>query len=83
MLAVSTESVISRDYIPSGKQVREFAPPYEASDTEAAEQCFAYCISSILPGEEMMLAISTGSVIRTNNIPSGKQVRECGVRVKS
>ena len=51
--------------------VREFAPPYKASDTEAAEQCFAYCVSSILPGEEMILAISTGSVIRTNNIPSG------------
>ena len=38
--AYSTTSVISRDYIPSAKQVREFAPPYEASDTEAAEQCF-------------------------------------------
>ena len=40
LLTVSTESVISRDCIPSAKQVREFAPPYEASDTEAAEQCF-------------------------------------------
>ena len=28
-----------RDKTPSGKHVREFAPPYKASDTEAAEQC--------------------------------------------
>ena len=35
----------------------------------------AYRVSGILPGEEMVRAISTVSVIRTNNIPSGKQVR--------
>ena len=35
----------------------------------------AYCISSILPGEEMVLAISTESVISRDCIPSAKQVR--------
>ena len=29
----------------------------------------------ILPGEEMTRAVSAKSVIRANNIPSGKQVR--------
>ena len=38
---------------PNRKQVREFAPPYKASDTEAAEQCCAYRASGILPGEQM------------------------------
>ena len=53
------------------RSAREFAPPYEASDTEAAEQCFAYCVSSILPGEEMERADSTTSVISRDCIPSG------------
>ena len=35
------------------------------------EQCFAYCVSSILPGEEMERAISTESVISRGYIPSG------------
>ena len=43
----------------------------------------AYRGSGILPCEEMMRAISTTSVIRINNIPSGKQVRECGARKKN
>ena len=36
----------------------------------------------ILPCEEMLLKISTTSVISGNSPPSGKQVRECGARVK-
>ena len=36
----------------------------------------AYRESGILPGEEMILSISTTSVIYVNNAPSGKQVRE-------
>ena len=41
----------------------------------------AYRECGILPGEEMVRAGSTASVISANNIPSGKQVRECGARV--
>ena len=37
--AISIPRVIITNIIPSGKQIREFAPPYKASDTEAAEQC--------------------------------------------
>ena len=40
-------------------------------------------MGGILPGKEMVRAISTRSVIITNIIPSGKQVRECGAQVKS
>ena len=40
-------------------------------------------IGGILAGEEMIRANSTASVIRRDNIPSGKQVRECGAQVKS
>ena len=43
----------------------------------------AYRGSGILPCEEILRAISTTSVIRINNIPSGKQVRECGARKKN
>ena len=42
----------------------------------------AYRECGILPGEEMECAGSTTSVISRDYIPSGKQVRECGARVK-
>ena len=41
----------------------------------------AYRECGILPGEKMIRAVSTISAISTNNIPSGKQVRECGARI--
>ena len=40
----------------------------------------AFRICGILPSEEMEPKKSTESVIRRNSTPSGKQVRECGVR---
>ena len=36
-----------------------------------SQRCAAYCVSSILPGEEMIHAISTKSVIPTNSISTG------------
>ena len=58
----------------------------DRKDTQ--QECFRYVTlfgafreCGILPGEEMVRASSTTSVIRTNSIPSGKQVRECGARV--
>ena len=48
------------------------------------KECYldgAFRESGILAGEEMIQEISTTSVIRSNVIPSAKQVRECGARV--
>ena len=89
MLAISTESVIRTNNIPSGNTHTKFCkarvgliPSYgSTNDRKKKKQDFGWCFlmvhtaCGILPGEEMVLAVSTESVISRNYIPSGKQVR--------
>ena len=51
---------------PNRKQVREFAPPYKASDTEAAEQCFE--------PYSRVLSVTTTTIV--NNRPKAFRARE-------